>query len=454
MSCEEPYEYTLNHLGVYFMKFNKENSSIISNIMSFNNDEEFELSYSTETTLLKNSSSDVIDYLDLMNIDYNSVQLNNELYLNLKAGDINQAVHNEIKQLNSSKPYLSSWLPFKKIGYITDIKEIKSLDLIEGNFITENILDRLIDDLKEEKLNLILKTERHGLFKFYDTDQEVGFDIYLGLAVVLDLYGCKVTLSNKHLKHNEIINIVSHHWDVFCQKNENPFFEVNSSCHVKQFIDSNYLMKKNVETLNKSDHWFKTEEELMEFYSPLLNKWNESFPLHKESLNEHYKNLVTHQLGQDVIPGKNTFINYGDLIRGVSSKYLDQGCTDYEALEDWDWNWLETISLRLQINCEIATEDYDVFKDNDNALLMAAQTPIYSSVWLDVRFLAIYNHLLELWSLDDIEPEDFDQRYSSLFGENEIMDQVKEFFLMPQAELEETFYKRLYEIYPYIIEAI
>jgi hypothetical protein len=34
------------------------------------------------------------------------------------------------------------------------------------------------------------------------------------------------------------------------------------------------------------------------------------------------------------------------------------------------------------------------------------------------------------------------------------MDQVKEFFLMPEAELEETFYKRLYEIYPYIIKAI
>jgi len=453
MLCEEPYEYTLNNLGVYFMKFNEENSSILNNIKSLNNGEEFDLSYSIENTLLKNSSSDAIDYLDLMNIEYNSVQLDNELYLYLKTGDLNQAVHNEIKQLNSSKPYISSWLPFKKISYITDTTGVNSLDLIEDNLITENILDRLIDDLKKENLDLILKTERNGVFKFYDTDQEVGFDIYLGLAFALDLYGCKITLSNKNLKHNEIINIISHHWDIFFQKNEDTFFEVNSSCYVKQIIDSNYLMK-NVGTLNKSDHWFKTEEELMEFYSPLLNKWNESFPLHKESLNEHYKNLLTHQLGQDVIPGKNTFINYGELIRGVSSKYLDQGCTDYEALEDWDWNWLETISLRLQINCEIATEDYDVFKDNDNALLMAAQTPIYSAIWLDVRFLAIYNHLLELWSLDDIKPEYFDQRYTDLFGENEIMDQVKEFFLMPETELEETFYKHLYEIYPYIIEAI
>jgi len=248
MLCEEPYEYTLNNLGVYFMKFNEENSSILNNIKSLNNGEEFDLSYSIENTLLKNSSSDAIDYLDLMNIEYNSVQLDNELYLYLKTGDLNQAVHNEIKQLNSSKPYISSWLPFKKISYITDTTGVNSLDLIEDNLITENILDRLIDDLKKENLDLILKTERNGVFKFYDTDQEVGFDIYLGLAFALDLYGCKITLSNKNLKHNEIINIISHHWDIFFQKNEDTFFEVNSSCYVKQIIDSNYLMK-NVGTL-------------------------------------------------------------------------------------------------------------------------------------------------------------------------------------------------------------
>jgi hypothetical protein len=454
MSCEEPYEYTLNHLGVYFMKFNNEHSNIINNIKSLNNGEEIDLSISTGTTLLKNSSSAAIDYLDLMNIDYNHVQCDDESYLNLKVGDLNQAVQNEIKQLNSSKPYLSSWLPFKKIAYITDLTGINSLDIIEDNLISGNIFDRLIYDLKKEQLDLTLKTERNGVFKFYDTDQEIGFDVYLGLAVVLNLYGCKVTLSNKNSKHNEIISIISHCWDTFSRKNEDLFFEVNSSCYVRQFIVSNYLMKRNFGALIKSDHWFKTEEELMKCYSPLLKEWNESFPLHKERLDEHYKDLVAHQLDQDVIPEKNTFISYGELIRGVSSKYLDQGCTDYEALEGWDWNWLETISLRLQINCEIATEDCDVFKDNDNALLMAAQTPIYSEIWLDVRFLAIYNHLLELWSLDDVEPEDFNQRYTDLFGENEIMEQVKEFFLMPEAELEETFYKRLYEIYPYIIKAI
>lgn len=435
------------------MKFNSENSNILEQLNILNDNKDLYSPPPYWRKKLNNISSEALDFLDLHYIDYSPYIDDEPPYLLLKTGEIERAVKNEIKQLNSPTPYLSSWLPVDKLNYLSEYHGINTDDIILDHFMTNNILNRIIHDLRKENLSLVLKIERNGMFKFYDDEQEVGIDIYPDATFTLKLFGCLINLNECNFRHLKIIQLISEYWKKFQQLNSDLFVEVDLECYVKQYLEPIYLTQKNRATLALGIHdtYFNDEDDFMSFYQPLLEEWNQNFSLHSDRLSRYYNELICKHTGSEMLPEFDSFVNYDDLIRSVSSAYIKQGCLDYEALECWDWNWLETISLRLQINCEIATEDYDVFEGNDNALLMAAQTPVYTAIWSDVRFLAIYDHIMEIWGLD-IDPNDFDATYHNLFGKDEIMKEVKEIFLIKAKE--DQFYDRLSDMYQYVIKTI